>query len=83
MRRNWKEENTVQQAVDFINDKLDVKIYNTDIDKSHRIGRYDKAKKKARPIIVKFAKYNVRDKMFHKNQKLKDTGKSIREKLVS
>ena len=57
-----KEENTDQQAIDFINDNLDIKINETDIDRSHRNGRYDKAKKKARPIIVKSARYNVKGK---------------------
>ena len=41
-----KEENTDQQAIDFINDNLDIKINEINIDRSHRNGRYDKAKKK-------------------------------------
>ena len=54
-----KEENTDQQAIDFINENLDIKIDEIDIDRSHRIGRYDKTKKKARPMtfglmMVKF-----------------------------
>ena len=44
-----KEENTDQQAIDFINDNLDIKI---SIDRSHRIGGYGKA----RPIILKVAR---------------------------
>ena len=43
-----KEENTDQQTIDFINENLDIKIDETDIDRSPRIGRYDKTKKKAR-----------------------------------
>ena len=34
-----KEENTDQQAIDFIIDNLDTKIDEIDIDRSHRIGR--------------------------------------------
>ena len=49
-----KEENTDQQAIDSINENLDIKIDEIDIDRSHRIGHYDKTKKKPRPIIVKF-----------------------------
>ena len=37
---------TGQQAIDFINENLDIKIDETDIDRSHRIGRYDETKKK-------------------------------------
>ena len=44
-----KEENTDQQTIDFINENLDVKIDEIDIDRSPRIGRYHKTKKKARP----------------------------------
>ena len=51
-----KEENTDQQAIHFIHDNLDIKIDKIDIDRSHRIGRYNKAKKIGRPIIVKFAR---------------------------
>ena len=59
-----KEENTDQQTTDFINDNLAIEIYAIDIDRSHRTGRYEKAKKKARPIIVKLPRYNVRGRVF-------------------
>ena len=35
-----------------------------DIDRSHRIGKYDPLKKNSRPVIMKFARYNVRDIFF-------------------
>ena len=35
-----------------------------DIDRSHRIGKYDPLKKNSRPVIMKFARYNVRDIYF-------------------
>ena len=66
-----KEENTEQQAIDFINDNLDIKIDKINIECG-----YDKVKKKARPIIVKFARYNVRGRVFHEKWKLKGTGKN-------
>ena len=44
---------------------------------------YDKAKKKARPIIVKFARYNLRDSVFREKRKLKGTGKSVTESLTT
>ena len=69
-----KEENTEQQAIGFINYNLDIKIDKINIDRSHRIGGYDKVKKKARPIVVKFARYNVRGRVFHEKRKLKGTG---------
>ena len=78
-----KEENTDQQAIDFINENLDIKIDEIDIDRSHRIGRYDKTKKKARPIIVKFARYNVTGRVFREKQKLKGTRKTFTESLTT
>ena len=77
------EENTGQQTIDFINENLDIKIDEIDIDRSHRIGHYDKTKKKARPIIVKFARYNVRGRVFREKRKLKGTGKTITESLTT
>ena len=43
----YKKENTDQQAIDFINDNVDIKIDNIDFDRSRRSGLYDKAEKKA------------------------------------
>ena len=78
-----KEGNTDQQAIDFINDNLGIKLNKIDMDRSHRIGRYDKVKNKARPIIVKFAPYSVRGRVFHEKRKSKGTGKSITESLTT
>ena len=78
-----KEKNTDQQAIDFINENVDIKIDEIDIDRSHRIGPYDKTKKKTRPIIVKFVRYNVRGRMFREKCKLKGTGKTITESLTT
>ena len=75
--------NTDQQEINFINDNSDIKIGKIFIDRFHRIGRYDKARKKARPIIVKFARFNVRGRVFREKQKLKGTGISITESLTT
>ena len=48
-----------------------------------KIGLYEKAKKKARPIIVKFVRYNVRGNVFREKRKLKGTGKSITGKFTT
>ena len=40
-----------------------------DLDRTHRIGKVNNGK--SRPIIVKFARYNVRKKIFHNKRKLK------------
>ena len=48
-----------------------------------KIGLREKAKKKARPIIVKFVRYNVRGNVFREKRKLKGTGKSITGKFTT
>ena len=78
-----KQGNANEQAIGFINYNLDIKIDKTDIDRSHRIGHYDKAKKKAWNTIVKFPRYNLRGRIFHEKWKLKGTGKSITERLTT
>ena len=78
-----KVENTDQHAIYFINENLDIKTDETDIDRSHRVGRYGKKKKKARSIIVKFPRYNVRGRVFQEKLKLKGTGKTISESLTT
>ena len=56
---------------------------NIDFDRFQRIGRYDKAKKKASPIVVKFARYDVRGRVFKEKRKLKGTVKTITESLTT
>ena len=46
---------------------------NNELDKQ----MFDKAKKKARLIMVKFGRYKLRSKVFQEKWKLKSTGKSI------
>ena len=78
-----EKEYTDQQTIDFINENLDIEIDKIVIDRSHRIGRYDKTKTKARPIIVKFARYNVSGRVFREKQKLKGTGNTITQSLTT
>ena len=48
-----------------------------DINRSHKIVKYDPQKKYPRPLIVKLARYNV----FSSKRKLKDKERSISESL--
>ena len=47
------------------------------------LGRYDKTKKKARPIIIKFARPSVRGRVFWEKRKVKGAGKTITESLTT
>lgn len=58
-------------------------IEATDLDRTHRVGKKSKVNKKPRPIIVKFARYNIRNEVFRSKRKLKATGITITESLTS
>ena len=68
-------------VTETLNELLQEKLTDIDIDRSHRIGRLKKGKQ-SRPIIIKFARYNIRNIVFKKKKKLKDTGVSITESLT-
>ena len=59
---------------------LQEEINIEDLDRTHRIGKVNNGK--SRPIIVKFARYNVRKKIFHNKRKLKGKNTSITESLT-
>ena len=75
-------------VLDLFNSKLDLgfSVREGDLDRTHRIqpkkppsGRSDQP----RPLIVKFARYNVRQKVYAARMKLKKTRIYIREDLTS
>ena len=64
-------ENT-DEIVFKIADKLNVHIGSSDIDRSHRIGN-PKTGGRHRDIIVKFATYNARQRIYHKRVELRNS----------
>ena len=66
-------EDTVQVATDLIKSKLKVDIQPADIDRIHRIGRRNRTET-SRPVIIKFATYGARSKVFRAKSKLKESG---------
>ena len=74
-RRNWLEvadDIAVKKICKNINDNI---ITVDDINRSHRIHKYDSQKKNLRLLIVKLTRYNVRDRAFSKQYKIKDKQK--------
>ena len=53
-----------------------------DLDRTHRIGKKRKSGSKPRPVIVKFARYKIREKVFKSKKKLKAKNISITESLT-
>ena len=74
-------EDTDNVVVKLIKDSLEEDVDLTELDRSHRIGK-KKSNGKARSIIVKFARYNVRRKVFYNKKKLKGKNISITESLT-
>ena len=72
--------NCIEVADDIAVKKICKNIYDNiitvdDINRSHRIYKYDSQKKNLRLLIVKLARYNVRDRAFSKQYKIKDKQK--------
>ena len=74
-------EDTDTVVTEKLNELLQEKLTDIHIDRSQRIGRLKKGKQ-SRPVIFKFARCNIRNKVFKNKKKLKDTGVSITESLT-
>ena len=59
--------------MEVIDTKMDIKITANDIDRTHRIEK-PKNNGKLRPAIIKFVRYNDREKGFSSKKLLKDSG---------
>ena len=67
---------------EVIDTKMDIKITENGIDRTHIIGK-PKSNGKPRPVIIKFVRYNDRKKVFSSKKLLKDSGVSITESLTT
>ena len=72
---------TDEVFINTISKHLGVKIDISDIDRSHRIGA-PRTNGEARPIIVKFARYNVRSSVFRAKRKFKNSGMLLTDSLT-
>lgn len=75
-----KGENTNKLVLQLAN-KLKVKLPESSIGRSHRVGPVKEGK--TRPIIVKFVSFADRKKLFMEKKHLKGTGITIKEDLTS
>ena len=57
-------EDTDKLAIQLIRDDLEVDVDIDDLGRTHRIGSSRNSNDRARPIIVKFTRYNARKKVF-------------------
>ena len=75
-------EDTDKVVIKLIRDNLEEDISLEDLDRTHRIGSSRNSNGKTRPIIIKFARYNVRRRVFSNKKKLKGKPASITESLT-
>lgn len=73
-------EMTTNKVVNFINEKLPLTVTESDIDISHRMGKFDISKK--RPIIVKFTRRHIQNALLRNSKELKGSGVYINEDLT-
>ena len=74
-------EDSDQKIIEVIAGEMDIHLIEEDPDCTHRIER--KSDGKSRPIIIKFARYNVRKKIYSNKKKLKGKNVMITESLTT
>ena len=78
-----KGEDTDEAILKVIKEDVGESVDISDIDRSHRIGKFRSENPNPRPVIVKFARYHVRRKVFSNKKKLKGKTVSITESLTA
>ena len=72
--RELEGENTNDVIMKTVKEEMDIDIREEDLDRTHRVGNPKVCKEgKSRPIIIKFARYNVRSAVY--NEKIKRSWK--------
>ena len=74
-------ESTESIALNAIDEHFEEGLTEVDIERNHRVRKSKQNKKKPRPIIIKFVRYNCRYR--ENKEKLKNTGISITEGLTA
>ena len=77
-------ENTNEIIKNFIWDKLGIEVYNSDIDRTHRLKQTSSLNDgKPRPIIVKLVSHDLKNFIYFNKKKLKGTVFLITESLAA
>ena len=75
-------EDTDQEIINIVKNDLGEEITIHDIDRTHCLGKWKLDDNVSRPIIVKFTRYNVRNRVFKTKTKLKGKTVSITESVT-
>ena len=64
-------ESTDDRVLELFREELNEDILLVDLDRTHRIGKKRHSNSKPRPVIAKFARYNIREKVFKSKNNLR------------
>ena len=67
---------TNDRVLGLFREELNEDILLVDLDRTHRIGKKRHSNSKPHPVIAKFARYNIREKVFKSK-------KNLREKILA
>lgn len=78
-------ENTDKVVLDLVKEKLGIELKEEDIDHTYRVQHHNMYQNKPgrpRPVVVKFVRYNIRQKIMSSRRELKETGIGMHDFLT-
>ena len=76
-------EDTKPMVIELFKEKLNVTLQPSDIDRTHRLGAFDKSRKFVRAIVVKFTNYDAREAVFSQRKRLFGSGLYLNDHLTT
>ena len=80
--KETKNQNIDQVTIKTLSEEMNIDINHDDLYRTHRIGKADRNDGKPTPIIIKFARYAVRNNVYRIKKKLKGKNFVITESLA-
>ena len=65
------DESTDDRVLKLFREELNEDVLLADLDRTNRIGKKRDSSSKPRPVIVKFTRYNIREKLFKSKKNLR------------
>ena len=76
-------EDTDDIVLELVKEKLEIELTSSDIDRSHRLQvKRSEGSRDPNPLLVKFTRYNMRDRVYRARSKLRGTKIFINEHLT-
>ena len=70
------------RVLKLFRDELNEDVLSADLDRTHRIAKQSDSSSKPRPVVVKFSRYNILEKVYKSKKSLKGKNISITESLI-